>query len=469
MLELTLPLTGFITATILLRQFYFRRIAWDAGSWLIFLVGWVSIVPALLAKLRHQVIYQLDAQMQVVSETLVRNPRLEAALYFLTVCAAGALLLRVAMGGSRRQMSLFGAMFIATSLIAMLSNLNAWVHLVTGQPAVLLALLLAATFATPSREGAISGAAVFALSVAIVGTALVLYDRSIVFMECTAKCTFAGEIFMAATTHGNTLGLIMAVSIPFVWLAFSNWTKWWMLAFVIFNLALSGSRSALAVGLITMVVLGMSNPSLRDGIGRGRTFIPLGAAAAVSVLVAIVLPLVERDDTALTGRGGLWNIALNAFEDNPLIGGGITAWDTLYNQGAFGAAAAYSTHNQWVEVLLLAGLAGALTFGIGVLALFLGSQSSRYVTLAVFLPIAALGATERPLSFGLLNTLTWVLVALVMVSTGTNYSSLFGVEKRLRRSSLQKLHFPEEAGRRRRGDHEEQATETDRSGVKVSK
>jgi O-antigen ligase len=417
MLDFALPLTGVISAFVVFSGFWRRQIVWDHGSWLVLVVGWAAIFPNLVAKLQGDVVYRRDARFQIVSETLVANHALANICNLIAVLVAGALIVGALYGKGRRGVSIFGAAFILTSLIAMASDLELWRTLVVGQPALLIVLLLAATFATPSREGAIAGAAVFALSVAIGGGALLLYDKSLVFMSCSSKCTFAGEIYMATTTHGNTLGLITAAAIPFIWLAFEGRSKWWLIAYAVFNLALSGSRSALVVGLISLVALLISAPRIRDGVARGRSVAPLIAATFIAIGVAAVIPFLPHDDRYLTGRGGLWSLAMHQFEQHPFLGSGLTVWSDLYKQGDFGAAAAYSTHNQWMEVLLLSGLAGTVVFALGVAWLFYGRADRQYVNLAIFLPVAALGVTERPLSFGLLNSMTWVLIALVMVST----------------------------------------------------
>lgn len=417
MLDFLLPVTGLVSAIVLVLTLWRKQIVWDLGSWLVFSVGWAAMLPNLIAKLQNNIVYRRDAQFQIVSEILVANTALANACNVFTILVAGALLGRAFFGRSHRAMSAFGAAFILTSTIAIASDLSVWRTVVTGQPALLIVLLIAATFATPSREGAISGAAVFALSVMIGGTIVMVYDRSLVFMACSSKCTIAGEIYMATTTHGNTLGLISAAALPFVWLAFRGATKWWLIAFVGLNLVISGSRTAFVVGLIAFAVLLIAAPEIRGGVARGRSVVPLIASSAVAVAVAAILPLVSHDDRYLTGRGRLWSIALDQFEQSPLVGSGLTAWNDLYQQGEFGAAAAYSTHNQWMEVLLLAGGAGIVVFAIGVASLFIGGPDRQYVGLSVFLPLAALGISERPFSFGLLNSMTWVLLALVMVTT----------------------------------------------------
>lgn len=420
MFVFALVVAAAIAAIVVTQQWRLGALKWDWGATFILALGWASQFPNVVAKLSGERAYRRDNQMRLVSVIAPANPTLVLVCQVVAVGVAALLLLNALHRPKHRRISYFGVAVIVASLIAMIADLSAYVALLTGQPMILLIVLMAAAFATPSRDGAIAGAALFVISICVVGAMLAIYDRAAVVMACDGKCTIAGEIYMGPTTHGNTLGLITAAGLPFVWLAFNGRARYILVAFTLFNLIISGSRTSLIVGLLTLLVLMATNPKIKNGIVSGKRLSVLTITVVASVAISIILPLTARPDSFATGRGYLWRIALEQFERQPVLGSGLTVWNQFYKSGEFNAAAAYSTHNQWVEILLLSGVVGAFAFAAGFAVLiFIGSANHRFVVLAVLLPIAALGITERPLSLGLINSMTWALVSLVAVSSIT--------------------------------------------------
>ncbi|MBS9375445.1 hypothetical protein GON09_004462 [Rhodococcus sp. B50] len=402
---------------------------WDMGSTLILVVGWSAQVPALFTRLTTEVRYQRNLWGEL-TEVSARPP--EAA-----ILASNAIILFVALillwRGIRqpalRTISAFGVAAMLTLVVAMSIEPAGWVNFATGQPAVLLVLLAAATFAAPSRRGAISGGAVFTLSFAFVGGILAAIRPDQAFVECSAKCSVFGEIYTGAATHGNTVGLIAAAGLPFVWLAFTGRARLWMVLYVALNLLASGSRTALTAAAVTAVVLIITQPAVEGDGARGRNLPVLTLGALAAITVALILPFAVTEDRFATGRGYLWRLALAQFEETPFVGAGLTTWNRFYQAGEFGAAAAYSTHNQWVEMLLLGGVVACLIFLLGFLSmLVIGDRARKFLVLPLLLSVCILGVAERPLSIGVVNSMTWVLVALVVASSSSTRVSASAVK-----------------------------------------
>lgn len=403
---------------VVIRQLRQGQLPWDAGTGFILLLGWASLIPVVLNKFSDEVRHSWSYWGELVEVPTPVNPTVQSAIQYLLMGVSLLLLAHSTWSGAPRRISLFGIAVIGTSVVAMAVDTSAYDSIIKGQPMVLMVILLAATFSTPSREGVVTGGALFALSVCTIGSFLGLVVPDKVFMDCRDKCSVVGELYMAATPHSNTLGLITAIGIPFVWLAFSGRIRIWLLIYIVANLVITGSRTAMFAGAVTFVVLILTNPTNRgEGVvGRWRPLLTFGIVAATAV--AMVLPFTRQPDSFATGRGYLWRIALEQFERTPFLGSGLTTWDRFYAAGEFGAAAAYSTHNQWLEVLLLAGSLGAVIFALGWATLIFGGDESRkFVVLPILLTVALLSSTERPLSIGVVNTMTWVLVALVALAS----------------------------------------------------
>ncbi|KLL96068.1 hypothetical protein NJ76_19580 [Rhodococcus sp. IITR03] len=388
------------------------------GATFVFVLGWSSQLPFLYTRLTTETGYRRNLWGEL-TEVSARPPEIAVmASNAVVVLIALAMLWRGIREPATRTVSVFGVAAMLTLIVAMSIEPAGWVNFATGQPAVLLILLAAATFAAPSRRGAITGGAVFALSFAVVGGLLAVVRPERVFMECSAKCSVIGEIYTGASTHGNTVGLITAAGLPFVWLAFTGKVRLWMVLYLALNLAASGSRTAMAAAGVTLVALIITQPAAEGDGARGRNLPVLTLGTIVAIVVALILPFTVTEDRFATGRGYLWRLALEQFEETPFIGAGLTSWNRFYQDGEFGAAAAYSTHNQWVEMLLLGGVVACVIFLIGFLSMLaIGDRSRKFLVAPVLLSVCILGIAERPLSIGVVNSMTWVLIALVVVSS----------------------------------------------------
>lgn len=420
MLIAVLAVASFITMVLVVRRLRSGDLAWDIGSTFILLLGWVKFASIVYGKFSDEVVPTRDQLGKLTLSPVSLSPQIESLLMFGVLAFALFMIAQSSIRPGPRLISYFGLGVIATSIVVMAADPSAYRNVLTGNSMIMLVVLIAATIATPSRRGILTGGAVFVLSICSLGAFIGVYDQSKVFMECrTDKCGIAGEFYMAATSHGNTLGMITAVGIPFIWLAFTGRTRLWMLGYVGLNLVLTGSRTAILAGVIVMAVLLLTQPVREAGdraSGKNRQL--LTYAVVISSVIAAILPLTGRRDEFATGRGYLWRIALKTVEHNPIMGAGITAWDKFFAQGEIGAAAAYSTHNQWLEILFLGGTVAIVIWILSYVVLVAcGDDSLKFTVLPVLLAVAILGTTERPMAIGLINSMTWTLVALVALSS----------------------------------------------------
>src|SRR5690606_22955002 len=97
--------------------------------------------------------------------------------------------------------------------------------------------------------------------------------------SCLDKCTFIGEVFTGTSSHGNALALFLTLGLPFVWLAFKSKARLWMMIYLGFLIAISGSRTSLAVAGAVIAVLWITSPNLagRTATARASVFAKITA------------------------------------------------------------------------------------------------------------------------------------------------------------------------------------------------
>src|SRR6185437_5618990 len=101
-------------------------------------------------------------------------------------------------------------------------------------------------------------------------------------------------------------------------------------------------------------------PNVREpGPTRIRTGL-LFFGLAGALLIGLVTPFLSNDPTAYHGRAGLWMLVREALS-NPetlLYGTGMLGWQHVRDAGMIDPNAAYSVHNEWLQVLYTTGLIG---------------------------------------------------------------------------------------------------------------
>jgi len=287
----------------------------------------------------------------------------------------------------------------------------------------LLALLLATSVAQPGRP-AFLGAAAVCLTYAFLGGLQAAVHPADAFRACRSdKCGPGGTLYIGALSNENALGLIMALSIPFLWLALRGRARIVVVGYIAGIVALSGSRTAQIAAAVALLALLLLRPS-QDG-AEGVGVAParqLGSIVAVVVATVLgaALPLLARMAAwSFEDRAYFWRLAFDGISESPLIGHGGTAWPRLYQTGDISVAGSYSPHNQWLDILYASGFAGFAVF-VGMLAhLLLRTRHLLPASATILLPVLAASALERPWSFAINDGMTFTLLAALLCCSNT--------------------------------------------------
>ncbi len=107
-----------------------------------------------------------------------------------------------------------------------------------------------------------------------------------------------------------------------------------------------------------------------------------------------------NEKAALTGRGGIWAVAIRTFLDNPLFGYGPTAWDQVF-RARINMGFAFHAHNLFFQALSVGGLmgmAGLLAY-LGAMGWYAikGAVATRGLGLALFALLMFRSVSEVPL------------------------------------------------------------------------
>ncbi|MGO4660913.1 O-antigen ligase family protein [Terrabacter sp. 2TAF16] len=179
-----------------------------------------------------------------------------------------------------------------------------------------------------------------------------------------SKAFFGGDFVLAGPfTHSNTLGVFVALSLPFVRLFNGIVIRAILWSGCIAAVILSASRTAV-LALIAWILFWMFGRLLRNlegSISRGLLLVfALGLIAA--------LPLVSGDDPdGFSGRSAVWRDSLAAYWDSGLLVGVGPYWDMPAS--ALSSASRTSGHNLYVQWLVTGGLL-LIIVGITVVVLF---------------------------------------------------------------------------------------------------
>ena len=390
------------------------------AGWYLVAVGLLHHAPTAAAKITNSYVYGRDFGGEISVVGLGWADQLYRIADLGVVVATVALLVYNAV--SKRLTIAPPAVFmLGLVALGIFSRVVVFESAPSGQPLLLLVAMVAAGTASTTFRQVASGGAVLALTVALSSTILALVRPESALSACLDKCTIIGQVFTGTSSHGNALALFITLGLPFVWLAFSGAGRLWMTTYLVFLVAISGSRTSLAVAALVVLVLLLARPQLTGHTATARAPGFVKATALAVAATGILLPLVVRDDLFATGRGYLWRVALqNIEEKSPLIGLGSQSWQRLYDLGLFGEAAAYATHNQWLEALLIGGLVGGVLLAAAVIAfLWQDDPAKRAVTSPLVIAILALGIFERPIGIDLISSTTWAFLGLLMLSNAS--------------------------------------------------
>lgn len=249
--------------------------------------------------------------------------------------------------------------------------------------------------------------------------------------------------FWGLGSNPNSIGPLAAVLILITLLSpfRQRLLTWGTLAIAALVLLLTQSKTAwmalaMAMGIMaTHRVMAKANSpdqkfdrALVIGIAL-CTFGVLGTITLYSIDLNRLIDRILATDTGaqittLTGRTQIWQVAISAWQANPLFGYGVTMWDPLHRY-QIGMPFAFSAHNQWLQ-----SLGGAGTFGLAGLLIYMvvalrfawraaSSTGGISLALAVFLIFRCI--TETPLETDTLfngDTLVHLLTFIILLAFG---------------------------------------------------
>lgn len=239
-----------------------------------------------------------------------------------------------------------------------------------------------------------------------------------------SKDLFGVTVLCGPFNHGNTLGVMLACSLPALLLVPPH-RRAMMAVPILWALFWSQSRTALISVAVCILVAGV----LRKLGERDRSI----AAVAISmglIVATIVLPFAYAGTSAFTYRGELWAFVLGQWKASPIFGLGFGWFSQPYLTAVPIDATITQGHNLWVHSLVTGGLAFAST-----VFLFLAGVSVRcglwlrhgqYFPALFFATVLTEAFTEVPLGFGdRWNFVYFVMLPLLVVLLGsTNMSQL---------------------------------------------
>jgi O-antigen ligase len=383
----------------------------DASAALTLGAGWLVCLPPALVALSGGVVRRPDAFRELVAIFPSWYPLATDFSRLLLAALAGALLCRRVSSGSM-PVNAAGLIAICLWLVAQLA---AGLHDDPGVSlgsAVLLVCLLAATV-LPRGRGACLGAGVFGVTLAIAGGVLAAFSHDVAFVvPCEGACGGLG--FTGVLPNENLLGITLVAAIPFAYLGFRGKVRLWFVLYLAGMAIATGSRTAIVGSIVAVVALLVVRPAL-----DARRRIGVRAAVAALVLAVALVASVQIvgggwDSADLTDRSELWSVAHDYIAQSPWFGYGPGKWETLYASSEIPRAAQRSSHNQWLDVLFVAGGVGAALF-VAMLASVLWSAGlARPGVMLAIATIVLIGATEGGWSIGVLDLLSFSLIALVL-------------------------------------------------------
>jgi hypothetical protein len=334
-----------------------------------------------------------------------------ADLSVLLIAGLAAFLLIKRLSVGHIYVNTAGAFAVLLWVVALLSAGLQGGNPLSGRGGALLLCLLAATV-LPRGRGACLGAGILGVTLAIASGILAVFRYDVAFIvPCEGACSWLG--FTGVLPNENLLGVTLAASVPFAYLGFRGRPRTWLALFLACGAVATGSRTAALAAVITVTTLLIVRPRLdADRTPRlmAGAWLVLGGAVATSVYVVRH----HWNPTALTDRPEAWEVAWRYIGRSPWFGYGPEKWGSLSASSEIPLAAQRSTHNQWTDVLFIAGGVGAVVFvGIGLATIVSAGRARAGVVLALA-AMLMIGTTEGLWPPATLDLLSFSLVALIL-------------------------------------------------------
>jgi hypothetical protein len=394
---------------------------WGQASVLTLALGVFGSLGSLVSAVRGTFIYTHDANGAPLTvmpgASLSINRWGDRLLILILILLAVRQLVR-----TRERTPIAGPAVVALLLysVAAVSTFGAGDKL-TGSGQISLFLALVCALFIERGRAACLGVGFFGVLTACSSGLLSLIHYNEIALPCQAgyKCGPLGVVFTGVLGNENGLGLVLALSVPFVWLGFRAPYRAWLTGYVVIMTIVTGSRTATIGAIGAAVLLALAQPGLSKRtahLGRLLAILSVTGAAAVGY----ILPRLTLPPTAYTGRANLWQLAREHIAQQSAIGSGVAGWAKLgLLQGTYGSAASYSPHNQYLDVAYAAGSVGLLVFLVLIFKLLREARGATVTFLAVLLPVAITGITERPWSVGSTDFLTFAYLGAILAAGGS--------------------------------------------------
>jgi len=383
----------------------------DASAALTFGTAWLVSLPVALVAITGGVLRRPDAFGELVASYPGWYPGATDLARLLLAALAAALVFKRVSAGS---IPVHAAGLLAICLwgVAQLATgLHDEPHLSLGS-GVLLVCLIAATV-LPRGRGACLGAGLFGVTLAVASGALAVFRRDVAFVvPCEGACDGLG--FTGVLPNVNLLGIALVASIPFAFLGFRGRARDWFVLYLAGMAIATGSRTAIVTSIVAGVALFLVRPGVDAGQRIGIRGVLAGFVLAVAVLASVQIVGAAQHLSGLTDRQDLWSVASDYIQQSPWFGHGPDKWASLFESSEIPRSGQRSTHNQWMDILFVAGGVGAVLFvAMLATALWSAGRARSAVTLALA-TIFMIGTTEGPWSVGVVDLLSFSLVALIL-------------------------------------------------------
>jgi O-antigen ligase len=285
-------------------------------------------------------------------------------------------------------------------------------------------LFFAITVAPPEVVPRLVDAAKIGITCVIaLGIAIIPIDSNIVIQHgYTESWIQIPYRYFGLASHANGLGALALVllMLEFMKPSKNKKIKLTMLFCGAFGLLMSQSKTAWGVGVASAALVVVTQ--------AGRVQIRPFFAAILSPIIiflssflwllffdsdfgGVVASSVSEDAASLTGRVGIWQVALDAWSSNPVLGYGPSIWGEDFRM-ANGMPFAFHAHNQFLQAASTSGTLGVITyllyFSAMAYRLLMSSSATRGVGLCFLAMLIIRSVSEVP--FAMNNVLSTELL-----------------------------------------------------------
>jgi O-antigen ligase len=237
--------------------------------------------------------------------------------------------------------------------------------------AVVLAVWNIGAHVTALKWVAISGSMIGAVS--IIG--VLIAPESMLYTKGNQTTLIFDWQLAGPFAHSNLLGVYCALALALTPLIVS--TRWRILHGLVLFATIVASASRICVVVAGVLVLWWIFCRFRSGIAVRRAGTALICFCAAGV---VVLPFLNWNDDAFTGRGTIWRGSLGAWRESPLVGLGLNWFRSSAANAVFkttqGSWSPPHGHNLTVDALVKSGLVGLC---ILVLVLWAAIRATRAI------------------------------------------------------------------------------------------